>query len=121
MKTEFAFAIEYVADIPAARRFYSQVLGLQPRREHPTFVEFDHFAIASDEALGGDRGGTELYWLVEDAEAAFAELSRQAEVSLPLKQLPFGKVFAVKDPAGRPRYLIELAQERPSRPVSAGG
>jgi hypothetical protein len=60
----------------------------------------------------------ELYWLVDDAEAAFAELSPKAEVSLPLKQMPFGKVFGVKDPAGQPRYLIELAQNRPSRRVA---
>ena len=31
--------------------------------------------------------------------------------------MPFGKVFAVNDPDGRPRYLLELARERPSRPA----
>jgi hypothetical protein len=31
--------------------------------------------------------------------------------------MPFGKVFGVKGPAGQPRYLLELAQDRPSQPM----
>jgi catechol 2,3-dioxygenase-like lactoylglutathione lyase family enzyme len=113
---QFGFVLEYVTDVEAAKRFYVDVLGLEVERYHPTFVQFKNFAIASDESLGG-RGEPELYWLVDDAEAAFRDLSSKAEVSLPLKQMPFGKVFAIKDPAGRPRYLLELARDRPSRPV----
>jgi catechol 2,3-dioxygenase-like lactoylglutathione lyase family enzyme len=113
---QFGFVLEYVTDVEAAKRFYVDVLGLEVERYHPTFVQFKNFAIASDESLGG-RGEPELYWLVDDAEAAFRDLSPKAEVSLPLKQMPFGKVFAIKDPAGRPRYLLELARDRPSRPV----
>jgi hypothetical protein len=60
----------------------------------------------------------EIYWLVEDAEAAFKELSQQAEVSMPVTQQPFGKVFGIKDPSGRPRYILEFARERPSQAVS---
>ena len=112
----FGFVVEYVADIEAAKRFYIDVLGLQIERAAPTFVQFGSFAIASDESLGG-RGEPELYWLVDDAEAAFRDLSQKAEVSVPLQQMPFGKVFAVKDPAGRPRFLLELAADRPSQPV----
>jgi catechol 2,3-dioxygenase-like lactoylglutathione lyase family enzyme len=113
---QFGFALEYVTDIEAARRFYVDVLGLSVEREHPTFVQFQSFAIASDESVGG-KNEPELYWLVDDAEAAFSTLSQKAEVSSPLRQLPFGKVFAINDPAGRPRFLIELAQHRPSTPV----
>jgi catechol 2,3-dioxygenase-like lactoylglutathione lyase family enzyme len=117
----FGFIVAYVPDVEAAKRFYVEVLGLAVDREHPTFVQFkdaagSFFAVASDESLGG-RGEPELYWLVEDAEAAYRELSRVAEVSLPLQQRPFGKVFGLKDPAGQPRYLLELARDRPSRPV----
>jgi catechol 2,3-dioxygenase-like lactoylglutathione lyase family enzyme len=120
-KPRFGFALEYVTDIEAVKHFYVDVLGLEVEREHPTFVQFKdqtgaNFAIASDEPLGGG-GETELYWLVDDAEAAFCDLSRKAEVCLPLKQLPFGKVFGLNDPAGQPRYLVELAQNRPSRRV----
>jgi catechol 2,3-dioxygenase-like lactoylglutathione lyase family enzyme len=112
----FGFVLEYVTDIEAAKRFYVDTLGLVIERYHPTFIQFNHFAIANDESMGGTPE-PEVYWLVDNAEAAFQELAQRAEVSLPLKQMPFGKVFAVKDPAGRPRYLLELARDRPSRPV----
>lgn len=118
MKTEpqFGFVLEYVTDIEAAKRFYVEVLGLKVERYHPTFVQFEHFAIANDESLSGTRD-PETYWLVDDAEAAFNELAAKAEVSVPLKRMPFGKVFAIKDPTGRSCFLIELAQNRPSQPV----
>ncbi len=115
-KPTFGFALEYVKDIEAARRFYVEVLGLPMERHHPSFIQFRNFAIANDESMSGSRD-PELYWLVDDAEAAYAELRAKAEVSLPLKEMPFGKVFGVRNPDGRPCYLIELARERPSRPV----
>jgi hypothetical protein len=93
-----------------------EVLGLEVERYHPTFVQFHNFAIASDESLSSSCD-PEIYWLVDDAEVAFAALSQKAEVSFPLRQMPFGKVFAVKDPTGRPCFLIELAHNRPSRPT----
>ena len=119
-RPRFGFALQYVPDIRTAKRFYVNVLGLEVERDHPTFVQFKeaagaNFAIASDESLSG--ADEELYWLVDDAEAAYRELSRKAEVSVPLKQMPFGTLFAIKDPAGKPRFLLELAQERPSQPV----
>ncbi len=116
IKPSFGFVLEYVTDIEAAKRFYVEVLGLEVERYHPTFVQFDHFAIASDESLSGTRE-PEVYWLVDDAEAAFNELSPKEEVTVPLRQMPFGKVFAIKDPNGRPRFLLEFARQRPSQPV----
>jgi predicted enzyme related to lactoylglutathione lyase len=113
----FGFALEYVQDVEAAKQFYEQVLGLKVERYHPTYVQFEHFAVASDESLTGTNE-PELYWLVDDAEAAFAELSSKGEVSQPLQEKPFGKVFAMKDPAGRPRFVLELARNRPSQAVS---
>ncbi len=120
LKSRFGFVLEYVSDIEAAKRFYIDLLGLEVEREHPTFVQFRdaagaNFAIATGEALGD--GEPEVCWLVDDAEAAYSELSQKADVSLPLTQMPFGKVFAVKDPAGQPQYLVEFAQDRPSRRV----
>ena len=47
-----------------------------------------------------------------------AELSSRGEVSQPLQEKPFGKVFAMKDPAGRPRFVLELARSRPSQAVT---
>ena len=112
-KLTFAFALEYVKDIAAAKRFYVDVRGLELERDHPVFAQFDRFAIATDESLGG-KGEPELYWAVDDADAAFRELSAKAEVALPPKQMPFGTVFAVKDADGRSRYVVEFAKRRPS-------
>jgi catechol 2,3-dioxygenase-like lactoylglutathione lyase family enzyme len=119
--TRFAFVVEYVADVSAAKRYYVDVLGLEVERDNPAFVQFRDsagagFAIAGDQPLGG-RDERELYWAVDAAEAAFDELSGNAEISLPLKQMPFGKVFGVKGPAGQSHYLIEFAQNRPSQRV----
>jgi predicted enzyme related to lactoylglutathione lyase len=113
---EFGFVLEYVSDIESARHFYENILGLEVERYHPVFVQFSHFAIASDESLSGNRD-PEVYWLVEDVEAAYKDLVQKAEILFPIKQMPFGKVFAIKDPAGRPLYLLEFAQNRPSRPA----
>lgn len=118
-KPRFGFALEYVSDIEAAKRFYVEVLGLEVEREAPVFVQFKdqagaNYAIASDESMSGSRG-LEMYWLVDDAEAAFSELSQKVEVSVPLKQMSFGKVFGINDPAGQAQYLLEFARNRPSQ------
>src|SRR5512135_365373 len=116
-KPTFGFILQYVTDIEAARHFYVEVLGLKVERYHPVFVQFNnHFAIANDTSLSGSRE-PEIYWLVDDAEAAFKDFSLKAEILHPLKQMPFGKVFGIKDPTGRPIFLLEFAKERPSQEV----
>ena len=115
-KPEFGFIVEYVTDIEAAKRFYVEILGLKVERDSPVYVQFDHFALAGDESMSGTRA-PEVYWLVDDAEVAFNDLSSKAEVIAPLQQKPFGTVFGIKDPAGQPLYLLEFAQNRPSQPV----
>ena len=115
-KPKFGFIVEYVTDIEAAKRFYVDVLGFEVERYHPTFVQFDHFAIASDESLSGNRS-PETYWLVDDVEATFDKLAQQVQIIFPIKQMPFGRVFAIKDPAGQPLYLLQLSQNRPSQEI----
>ena len=112
----FGFAIVYVEDLAAAKRFYTETLGLRVQREAPAFVQFDHFALAGDERqTPGDA--PELYWLVDDAEAAHRAISTKATITRPLETLPFGKVFGVRDPTGATRLFVELAAARPSRAV----
>lgn len=113
---KFGFVVEYVKDIEAAKRFYVEVLGLKVEREHPTFVQFETFAIASDEPMGGEVT-QEVFWLVENADKSFRSLSEKTEICLPLTEVPFGNVFGVRDPDGQPRYLLELAKKRPSQAV----
>lgn len=113
--------IEYVPDVEAATRFYTDVIGLEIERHHPTFVQFKEssgarFAIASDEPLTGG-GERELYWFVDDVEATQKRLASQAEVVRPLTAMPFGKVFGIEGPAGKPQLFLQLADERPSEAV----
>lgn len=123
-KAQFAFALEYVSDMDAAKRFFVDVLGLEVDRDAPTFVQFKagngpSYAIASDEPMDGKRDkAPELWWIVEDAEAAFHDMPARAEVSSPLRQMPFGTCFGIKDPAGQVHYVLEFARQRPSLPVS---
>jgi predicted enzyme related to lactoylglutathione lyase len=111
---KFGFILEYVADIDSARHFYEDVLGLKVERVSPAWIQFsDHLAIGSDQSLSGSRD-PEVYWIVEDANAYFNEISSKVEVILPLNQKPFGTVFGIKDPAGQPLYLVEFSKDRPS-------
>ena len=119
-KAQFAFALEYVSNIETAKRFAVDVLGLEIDREAPTFVQFKSgYAITSDERMEpGLAGGPELWWLVEDADSAFGDMSAQADVSMPPRQMPFGTCFGIKDQAGQVHYVLEFARTRPSQPVA---
>ncbi|MCA1645213.1 MAG: VOC family protein [Chloroflexi bacterium] len=120
----FGFPLQYVGDVRAAKRFFVDVLGLEVERDHPTFVQFKasngaSYAIASDQPMDPSAAGApELWWLVDDVESAFREMSSRAQVSLPLRQMPFGTCFGIKDPAGQVHYVLEFAQARPSRAVA---
>lgn len=115
-KPAFGFVVEYVKDIEASKHFYVDVLGLEIEREHPNFIQFETFAIATDEPMGGEAT-QEVYWLVNDAHRAFEMLSEKADICMPLREVPFGTVFGVRDPDGFPRYILELAKNRPSKAV----
>ena len=120
-KATFGFALEYVSDVQRAKRFFTDVLGLQVDRDHPTFVQFKTsggaYALASDERMEPGRGDPELWWVVDDAQSAFAEMSAKSEVAMPLREMPFGTCFGIKDPAGQVHYVIQLAASRPSQAV----
>ena len=118
---QFVFTLEYVADIEGAKRFFENVIGLEVERAAPTFVQFKdqndiRFAISSDEPIGSEAR-QELYWSVDDAEVALRKMAKSAEVCVPLKELPFGKVFGIQDPTGQPQYILELSANRPSQPA----
>lgn len=116
IRPRFGFVVEYVPDVEAAKRFYEDVVGLEVQRYHPTFVQFDTFAIAGDQPMTGS-GEPEMYWLVDDAEVAFKEMSNKATVKTPLQEMAFGKTFGIEDPAGRPIFMLELSRNRPSQEV----
>ena len=121
-KSGFGFVLEYVSDIDAARRFFVDVLGLEVDREHPTFIQFRSrdgasYAIATDDRMDPTATGPEVWWVVDDARAAFEQMSSAAEVRMPLRTMPFGTCFGVADPSGQVHYLLEFAAQRPSQQV----
>ena len=111
---KFGFIVEYVKDIEKSKNFYAETMGLKIIRECPVYVEFETFAIASDEPM--QKGAKqEIYWLVEDINSIFNSISKKAEICLSIKQEVFGQVFGVKNPDGEPCYILELAKNRPSK------
>jgi catechol 2,3-dioxygenase-like lactoylglutathione lyase family enzyme len=123
-KVRWGFALEYVTDVQTTKQFLVDVLGLKVERDHPTFVQFSDaggasYAIAGDERMDPSQDGVpELWWVVDDAQSAFNEMSKNSHVSLPLRQMPFGTCFGVKDPSGQVHYVLEFAQVRPSQQVA---
>lgn len=118
---QFVFVLEYVSNIESAHRFLVDDMGLEIERAAPTFVQLRDgngvgFAISNEATIGG-KGGQEIYWRVDNAADAYAKLSSNAEVIVPLEKKPFGTVFGIEDPAGQPHFFVEFAQNRPSQPA----
>ncbi len=111
----FGFAVANVKDIAKAKRFYTEVLGLKVQREAPNYIQFENFAIGSDNPDA--TSPLELYWLVDDADAAHRELTARGATCTPVAAKPFGKVFSTKDPDGGERFVLELSAARPSKAV----
>jgi catechol 2,3-dioxygenase-like lactoylglutathione lyase family enzyme len=111
----FGFAVINVKDIAKAKVFYTEVLGLTIQREAPNYIQFEHFSIASDNP--GASASGELFWLVEDAEAAHRDLTGRGANCSAVEKKPFGKVFSAKDPDGGQRFILEFAASRPSQAV----
>jgi predicted enzyme related to lactoylglutathione lyase len=107
------FVIRHVDDVEAARAFYTEKVGFEVTAEQAGFVQFK----GSDGATFAIAGNTddpyeqpvELWWFVNDADAAHAELAAKGvEIVYPPKDEPFGRAFAIKDPvAGDLRYLLQ--------------
>lgn len=112
---KFGFAVANVKNIAQSKRFHTEVLGLKVQREAPNYVQFESFAIASDNPEATTP--IELYWLTDDADAAHRELTARGATCTPVAAKPFGKVFSAKDPDGGERFILQLAATRPSKAV----
>ncbi|HLY30448.1 MAG TPA: VOC family protein [Ktedonobacterales bacterium] len=126
MVTGLEFVVLHVRDIAQARDFYTQKLGLtlaertpggRPQNtsdEAPPFLQFNRpgghgatFALQLD-ADAQPITQLDLVWLVEDADAAHAELvSQGVEIASAPQDYPFGRQFVIKDPAGNSIYLLQ--------------
>jgi predicted enzyme related to lactoylglutathione lyase len=129
----FATVNYWAADLPAAKKWYSELLGIEPyfaspNAEHPAYIEFrlgdyQHelglidSKYAPKDATAGP-GGTVMYWHVDDVAAALEKvLAMGAKEYEPLtKRGESGFITAsVVDPFGNilglmynPHYLEVL-------------
>jgi predicted enzyme related to lactoylglutathione lyase len=101
------YAIVTTDDVPRARQFYTEKLGLTTEDEiGDEFSQFttragSMWAIMSRPEHAGP-GGAELYLEVDDVDAAYRTWKERGvePVSEPHDE-PFGRTFAFKDPDGR--------------------
>lgn len=108
------FVMLHVPDVAAARGFYTEQLGFAVEDEAPGFVQFKAPGGGASLAIGtaSDQepvGEVELWWFVDDADATFATLAaRQLPIVMPPTDMPFGRAFAVQDPAGHTLRMLQL-------------
>lgn len=104
-------AIYPTSDLAAAKRWYAQVLGLQPYFDEPFYVGFNvggfELGLIPDGQSGID--GPQPLWGVSDAASAHARLIELGATSLePVTEVGGGiKVAAVTDPFGNRFGVIE--------------
>ncbi|SRR6266567_6719778 len=115
MLQELNFVMLYVTDVEKAIPFYTEKLGLSIEDQLEGFVQFKQpqgtGAILALAQKGDGRPvqNAELWWLVDDADATFAELSaKDVKIAQPLQDEPFGRTFAIQDPFGNTLYMMKL-------------
>jgi predicted enzyme related to lactoylglutathione lyase len=114
-------AIYHVGDLGRAKRWYADVLGVQPYFDEPFYVGFDvggfELGLLPEEG-GASRSNTGViaYWGVDDADAALARLlelgARErgdvqdvgGDIRLATVLDPFGNVFGVIE---NPHFSLE--------------
>src|SRR5687767_1203148 len=103
-------AIQFVADPAASARWYADFLGFEPTPYEGQYFKFDEhcYLILAPGAPGTGRGGTGVWFEVEDVMAAYADLSARGYT---FNELPFdippGKLVTLFDPDGNLLGLID--------------
>jgi catechol 2,3-dioxygenase-like lactoylglutathione lyase family enzyme len=109
------FVIVHVKDMAAARAFYTEKLEYAVVDETPGFIQLDAGNGATLSLQLDDQAApttsVELWWEVADADATYALLTgRHVEVAEEPKDMPFGRVFSLKDPEGNLVNYFQLRQ-----------
>ena len=96
--------VYHVADLDAAKAWYTQMLGHPPYFDQPFYVGFNvgGYELGLLPAEGKDDDITITYWGVPDAEAAYAALLAQgAAARMPPEDVGEGiRLGSVTDPFG---------------------
>ncbi len=106
--------VYYVEDLERAKAWYLEVLGFSPYFDTPYYVGFNvgGFELGlhpAEEGVEAGRGGTVLYWGVDDVEAAMAKLlGLGATLHGEIQDVGEGiRVGSVEDPFGNLLGVIE--------------
>ncbi|HZS77590.1 MAG TPA: VOC family protein [Ktedonobacteraceae bacterium] len=115
MLQQLDFVMLYATNFEEAVNFYTQKLDMEIDDQAPGFVQFKRYDDKGAVfALTAQGDGTpvhnaELWWLVDNADATHDDLvAKGIEIAEPLQDQPFGRTFAIKDPAGNTLYMMQL-------------
>ena len=107
-------------DLPAGKHWYTQVLGVEPYYDSPTYVGYRvggfEVGLVPDGVPGPGTGGVEAYWGVDDIDAELARLLGLGASALePVHGVGEDiRVAAVVDPFGNRFSLIQWPGFDPS-------
>jgi predicted enzyme related to lactoylglutathione lyase len=110
MSTGPNFIVMHTRDMAGAQQFYTDTLGYTVEVGSPNFVQFKSTNGATL-ALSTEEGSepVELWWFVEDADATHETMrSKGVDIVSAPRDEPFGRAFAIKDPAGNTLNLLQL-------------
>ena len=101
------FVMINVPSVEQVRAFYTETLGGTVIDEQPGFLQVRLGAGSGADCGIGESADAKpaplpaLWWLVDDADATYAELKgKDVQMVGELRDMPFGRAFAIQDPAG---------------------
>ncbi|HYU05992.1 MAG TPA: VOC family protein [Thermoplasmata archaeon] len=104
----------WTRDFRAMRSFYHDVLGLAITYENPHFASLQgrgaSIALHSEREAHSSGDNWHIEFLVDDIDAAVAELSRRGVATNPIREESFGRITTFRDPEGN-----EIGLEEPPR------
>lgn len=102
--------VQFVSDPAEASAWYSRLLGFGPTPYEGPYFKFDEHAylVLAPSSAGTGRGGSGVWFEVEDVDAAYAEL-RGAGFTFnePPFDIPPGRLVTLNDPDGNIVGLID--------------
>jgi predicted enzyme related to lactoylglutathione lyase len=102
--------LQWVNDVEASKRWYADLLGVDTTPyEAPYFKFAEHcYLILGQAAPGTGRGGTGVWFEVENVDQAYRELTQRGYAfNEPPFDIPPGRLVTLKDPDGNIIGLID--------------
>jgi predicted enzyme related to lactoylglutathione lyase len=96
-------AIQFVSDLEKSKAWYADVLGIEPTPYEGPYFKFNEHAyvILAQSSPSTGRGGTGVWFEVEDVEAAYRELTgRGYRFNEPPFDISPGRLVTMNDPDG---------------------